>query len=405
MNKPRVIFPYTEAGFGHIMPMRSVADEFERLYGDKVECVRSDFFTEGGDEKLIKLQDGFKKEVIKYNKSSFYGYLCMLGMNLVGPRGAVNAAMSLWKPGAKNGGIKHMDELAPDLVVSTHWATNYFAKKCKSKPLTAMYCPDAHLYDVFRYPCDLTLISAETGYKSALKHHPLRYNKQNLKLVPFLIRSEVFSAPTDKRAMRKKLGLDPDKFTVVLAEGGYGVGKMATICKLIIERDLPVTIVPVCGKNTELYKELLNLKVEGQTDCRPMGLVTNIFEVLATADLFCGKSGASMIAETCFFGIPQIITEYATSIEQHNGEYYVKTVKSAMRIFKSRKVVDKIEEFLQHPERLNPFKEAAAAQHANYGATEAAKEIYKLLLTRFPELDKQEIEPEKEYTQKEILPA
>ena len=52
MKKPRVIFPYAEAGFGHIMPMNSIADKFEEMYGDKVECVRSQFFTESGDKKL-----------------------------------------------------------------------------------------------------------------------------------------------------------------------------------------------------------------------------------------------------------------------------------------------------------------------------------------------------------------
>ena len=186
--------------------------------------------------------------------------------------------------------------------------------------------------------------------------------------------------------MRKKLGFDEDKFTVVLAEGGYGLGKMHKICKIILERDLPVTLVPVCGKNSELYEKFKTFKSKGKTDFRPMGLVKNIFEILATADLFCGKSGASMIAEPCYFGIPQIITKYATSIEQRNGEYYIKTVKSAMKIFKPKKVVDRIEEFLEHPERLEPFRKAALARHGNYGATRAAEEIFALLCTRFPEL-------------------
>lgn len=73
MNKPRVVFPFTEAGFGHIMPLKSIADEFERLYGDRVECVRSSFFTESGDKKLADLEDSFKAEVVKHNKARFTG--------------------------------------------------------------------------------------------------------------------------------------------------------------------------------------------------------------------------------------------------------------------------------------------------------------------------------------------
>ena len=57
-----------------------------------------------------------------------------------------------------------------------------------------------------------------------------------------------------------------------------------------------------------------------------------------------------------------------------------------MKIFKPKKVVDRIEEFLEYPERLEPFRKAALARHGNYGATRAAEEIFALLCTRFPEL-------------------
>ncbi|MFR6640327.1 MAG: hypothetical protein ACLUSP_02420 [Christensenellales bacterium] len=52
VKKPKILFPFTEAGMGHIMPMRAIADEFERLYGDKTEIIRSQFFTEGGKKIL-----------------------------------------------------------------------------------------------------------------------------------------------------------------------------------------------------------------------------------------------------------------------------------------------------------------------------------------------------------------
>ena len=36
MKKIRVLFPYVEAGFGHIMPMKSIDRAFRAKYGDKV---------------------------------------------------------------------------------------------------------------------------------------------------------------------------------------------------------------------------------------------------------------------------------------------------------------------------------------------------------------------------------
>lgn len=386
MYKPRVIFPFTEAGLGHIMPLTSVADEFERLYGDKVECVRSQFFTESGNKRLAAFEEALKNEVMRYNKNAALGFWATFNMDLGRTYGSSFMTMTVWKPGTTKHGVKHMEELNPDLVVSTHWATNYYAEKCKKKPLTAVYCPDARINPMFSYPSDLVMVSSETGYDLALKEHPLRFNKNNLKLVPFLIRKEMFTVSDDKAEVRKKLGFNPDKFTVVLADGGYGLGKMLDICKIVLERDLPITLVPVCGKNQELYDKFLTMKSKGNTEFFPMGLIDNIFEVFAAADLFCGKSGASMIAEPCFFGVPQIITKYATNIEQYIGEFYINTVGSAMKIFKPVKVVDKIEEFLNEPQKLEPYIKAAQARRPFYGAEQCAREIFKLLCTKFPEL-------------------
>ena len=386
MNKPRVIFPYTEAGFGHIMPMNCIADKFEELYGDKVECVRSQFYTESGDKMLTAFEKRLMHDVVSTNKNALYGRIQTFSMDLFGSRASIWGAMTFLKMGSKKHGIKHMDELKPDLVVSTHFSTNYYAKKCKSKPLTAVYFPDIVVNPMYMYPCDLLLVSADTGYERALKRHKRRFNKNNIAKVPFMIRKEAYNVTGSKQEIRKELGLDENKFTVMLAEGGYGLGKMEEICKIILERDLPVTLIPVCGRNTQLYEKFTKLKSKGNTDFRPIGFSDKIFELLAASDVFCGKSGASMSSEPCFFGVPHIITKCTTNIENHNAEYYINRIGSAMKIFNPKKVVDKIEEFIKNPELLTPYRQAAAAHRADYGVEECAHRIFGLLCTKFPGL-------------------
>lgn len=386
MNKPRVLFPYTEAGLGHIMPMNSIADEFERLYGDKVECVRSRFFTETGNRNLMKYEKHLTDSVVYYNAHPAMGFYATFNMDFWGTKLATWGAVVFIERGGAKAGIEYMRELNPDLVVSTHWATNYYAMKQKDRPLTAMYCPDAKINTLFRYPCDLTLLSMPTGYERARKRHKRRYNDDNIKRVPFLIRKEAFEVSGDKKLLRRKLGLDEDKFTVVLADGGYGVGKMKPMCEEILKRNLPVNLVPVCGKNKELYEYLSQLSSKGNTTFHPMGLIDNMLEVVACADVFCGKSGASMMAEPCFFGVPQIITHYATDIERWIGKYYLNSVGSALKIFNPKKAVDQLEEFAANPELLEPYRQAALSQRENYGAEKCARYIFGLLCTRFPEL-------------------
>ncbi len=384
MDKPRVVFPYTEAGLGHIMPMNSIADEFERLYGDRVEIVRSNFFTETNNPDLIKYEKHLSNSVVNYNRNPLMGFFATFNMDFWGTTISSWGAVVYIEPDAAEAGIAHMTELKPDLVVSTHWATNYYAMHMKERPLTALYCPDVKINTLFRYKCDLSLVSMPMGYRRARRMHFKRYNDKNIKLVPFLIRKEAFDIPLDKRVNRRAIGVDEDKFTVVLADGGYGIGKLKPMTEELLKRDLPINLIPVCGRNEELFEYFKTLKAGKNTTFLPFGLADNILQIIASADVTCGKSGASMMAEPCFFGVPQIITHYATDIERWIGKYYIKSVGSAMKIFNVQKACDKIEQFLADPSSLEPYRQAAQSQRSNYGAEKCARYIFGLLCKKFP---------------------
>ena len=63
------------------MPMNSIADKFEEMYGDKVECVRSQFFTESGDKKLAAVDRLMQNDVVKANKCTLYGHIQTFSMD------------------------------------------------------------------------------------------------------------------------------------------------------------------------------------------------------------------------------------------------------------------------------------------------------------------------------------
>ena len=386
MAKPRVLFPYVEAGMGHIAPMRAIAEKFKELYGDKVECVETKFFGDSGNKTLVAFEKKMCKSVVDTNRDHALGFFMTFSMILFGAKIATPASSCCLKSGTKKPAVAHMEELAPDMVVSTHWSTNYFAKKSPCAPLTVLYCPDAYTYPLFNYDCDLALLPTEAGYKNALKRWKRRFNPDNLKCVPALIRRDAYEIKDDAKTLRGKLGLDPDKFTVVLAEGGYGIGLMTKICREVLKRDLKVNLVAVCGKNEKLYEQMKGWTGGENCSFHPVGFTDRMLEYIACADLFCGKSGANVLFEACYFGVPQIVTNTATHIEKFNCRYFVDDIKTALKIFNAKKVADKIEEFAADPEKLAPFKRAAEAQRENYGAEKTARLIFELLCTRFPEL-------------------
>lgn len=381
-TKPRVVFPFVEAGMGHIAPMRAIADKFKELYGDKVDVVESKFFSEGNNQDMITLEQRMCKSVVDSNKHNILGFMTTNAMNMFGAR--ISNSMSIFGlcKGALKPSIAHMEELKADVVFSTHWSTNYIASKCAKPPISLLYCPDTKLYPIFNYKSDLTFVPTQAGYEEALKKYRRRYNEQNLRRVPMAIREEAYGMTLSKAEARAKFGIDADKFTVILVDGGYGIGKSKDICKEALHRDLPVNLIPICGKNEMLYKEISSWKQGKNCRIYPVGFTDKMLEYLVCADLFCGKSGANTFAEACFFGIPQIVTQYASGVEKLNGRYYVNDAKTAFKIFSPSKVAKKIEQILDDPNILEPLRINAEAQRNNYGTNRIAALIYEAAVSK-----------------------
>ena len=385
--KPRVVFPFVEAGMGHIMPERSIADAFEKKYGAYCEVVRSQFYSETNDKPLVRLERNMCNEVRKYNKNHLYGYFNMFMMGVFGPSVLSKVIMDLYVPGAGKAARKHMEELKPDLVLSTHWSTVYYAEQIESAPINVSYVPDVQIIPLCRYPNDLTLVSTSRGYNDAMKKHKKRFNKDNLRLVPFAIRKQAFEVDLDKKVARRVFGLPEDKLTIVLFEGGYGMGRMKEIVEMIARTDMKINVVAICGKNQQLYEYLKDIKPQSENVTLVVeGFCEKTLEYLAAADVWLGKSGASSIAEATFFGCAAIVTKYATTMERDNAEYYLKDVKNCLKIFDAEQVVQKLQKWLEDPTELRALQENAWKVHELYGSEKTADVLWKLLCERFPHL-------------------
>lgn len=385
MYKPKVVFAFVEAGMGHIVPERSIADAFEKKYGRYTRVVRSHFYGESGKKPLIRFEKMLCDNVKMYNKMPLYGYLSLSVMNLLGPRLTSELIMK-FIPHANKYATEYVDTLQADMVLSTHWSTAYYVANSESKPINVSYVPDVEIIPLCCYPNDMTLVSAKPGYDRARKHYPKRFNDDNIALVPFAIRKEAFEIPLDKKINRKNLGFDENKFTVVLFDGGYGIGKMGAITEILAQSDLDITLVPICGKNTKLYEKLKKITPSKSVDLRVFGFTDRILEMLGAADIFLGKSGASSVAEPCFFGVPEIITSYATQMEQHNAHYYIDCVGNAMAIFNPKKAAAKVRYLYENPDELEKYAQKARAYHDNYGAEKTADIMWQLLCKKFKTL-------------------
>ncbi len=379
-KKYKVVFPFVEAGLGHIMPMKAICDAFEKKYGDKAEVIRSYFFQDKNDPKMQYVEQAFVKEVKNHNKNKVRGLFVFFLLKLFGARFSMKFVMQCYYGKGYKNAMKYIEELNPDMFVNTHFSTIYYADvarqqgKIKSKVIG--YCPDPFIGAQWDDRLDVMGISCKPGLDAALK----RYKAAQLALVPFMLRGEVKNYDKDKAYYRRELGLPQDNFTVLLTDGGYGAAKLKKTAYKLLKSNRKMTVIAVCGKNEKLYQEFLKVKAPENIHFAPYGFTDKTLALTAAADVFAGKAGASNMAEPAYFGVPAIVTYRATVLEKWTCQYYEEYVGSAVLQENVNKAAALIEKWCDEPALMDKYREAAKTEHRSDGPEIFADLIWQHLI-------------------------
>jgi processive 1,2-diacylglycerol beta-glucosyltransferase len=111
-----------------------------------------------------------------------------------------------------------------------------------------------------------------------------------------------FAQPQDRPALRRKLGLKEDVFTVLMATGSFGIGPMKEIVDAL-EGNPGIQVLVICGHNDHLYERLSR---EEKGLVKVYSLVDNMDELMAASDVMVTKPGGLSISEALVVGLPMI---------------------------------------------------------------------------------------------------
>lgn len=379
-KKPRVIFPFVEAGMGHIMPMTAIADAFEEKHGDRAEVVRTKIFQDTHNPDLEWIESELVNEVKLHNRHKYKGVTQRIGMAVAGTR------LSMWYVMKKRYGrgfdaaVKYIESLDASLIFSTHFATHYYACEARKKGLTRAqiigYCPDPVIGKQWDTRVDIAAVSSESGRKKAVLSG--RYARDQVINIPFLIRREVRDYDKGRAHYRRELGLPEDRFTLLLADGAYGEGRLRATVYELLKSPKKLTVVAVCGKNEKLYRELSALVPPENIFLKVYGFTDKTLMLAAACDLFMGKAGASNLAEPVYFGAPAIVTFTATFIEKWICAHHVKN-GCAVKITNVKKAVKTAIKWSESPDAMRPYIEACGRQKSCDGPEILADELWRRL--------------------------
>lgn len=120
-----------------------------------------------------------------------------------------------------------------------------------------------------------------------------------------------FSAYKDITAFKNKLGLKKDIFTVLIATGSFGMGPITEIVGTL----KGFQVLVICGRNRNLYKKL---SASAGDSTHIYGLVDNMDELMAVADVMMTKPGGLSIAEALVNHLPLIFFSPIPGQETNN---------------------------------------------------------------------------------------
>ncbi|CAM3767311.1 MGDG synthase family glycosyltransferase [Alicyclobacillus pomorum] len=130
----------------------------------------------------------------------------------------------------------------------------------------------------------------------------------------------------DREALCKKYGLRPEIPTVLVMGGGYGVmGDVNQICEELFQYPYPVQVIVVAGKNKRMKMQLDEAVKTATRPAWVYGFVSEVYELMAVADLMLTKAGGLTISEALAVQLPMLLYRPIPGQEVQNAKFLVRS--------------------------------------------------------------------------------
>lgn len=170
------------------------------------------------------------------------------------------------------------------------------------RPATVVLCTDAAPHSLWvTSGVDLFLVTSESAAAAIRRYSP----RARVTVVAPPVRPGFYEAPTQAEA-RAELGMDRTDRCVLLMGGGWGLGPLAQIARLLAEQE--VTVLAVAGRNAKLARAL-RAEAQSQPRIRSYGYTPDIPRLMAAADLVLTTPGATTCSEARVVGRPLLLLD------------------------------------------------------------------------------------------------
>jgi len=195
-----------------------------------------------------------------------------------------------------------------------------------------------------------------------------------------------FSTRRDRQTVRRELGLEPERTTILVTTGGFGVGPTTGLVSSLLDLKHPAQILVMCGRNAELKEQIDRLvrwmPHSGRHTVRAVGYTTAMPQYMAAADLIVGKPGGLTTSEALAQGLLFVIVNPIPGQEERNADHLLEQ-GAAIRCNNLPVLAYKIDRLLDNPARVSSMQDAAGALARPLAAVEIAMKVEELAKTPY----------------------
>ncbi len=186
-----------------------------------------------------------------------------------------------------------------------------------------------------------------------------------------------FGVPGDRRAERLALGLSPNRPTVLVMGGSYGLGPVEDVVALVRRLPAAPQVIVVCGTNRRLLSKIHRRFAEDR-HVRALGQSRAIHRLMDAADLLISKPGGLTTAESLAKGVPLVIVQPIPGQEERNAQVLLRH-GAAERAENLDDLGHRVQQLLIHRLRLERLRENGRSLARPRAAHDAADAILELL--------------------------
>jgi len=276
--------------------------------------------------------------------------------------------------------VKLLREYQPDLIVCTHFLPAEVVSWLKAKERLASRQViivtdfDVHaMWLVHHYERYFVALDEARVYLAALGIPAEKITVSGIPIDP------VFAIRKDKDEMRVKHGLEPDRTTILLSAGGFGVGSVDALVTSLLPLQHRAQVVAICGRNEELKERLTKLAARAGRNAnvilKPFGYTQEMDELMTASDLVLGKPGGLTTSEALAKGLVFVIVNPIPGQEERNSDHLLEGA-AAIRCNNLPTLSYKLDRLLADPHRLKSMQ----ANARRMGHPNAAREIVEQLV-------------------------